>query len=151
MLKKFDKKAWAWAFYDWGNSAFATTVMAGFFPIFLKQYWSAGSDPTESTFQLGLGNGIAGLIIAVIAPALGAIADQGGAKKKFLLFFTIMGIVMTGALFFVQQGHWQMAVIIYIVATVGFNGGIVFYDALILDVAEEKKMDMVSAFGYSLG
>ncbi len=150
-LKKLDRGKWSWAFYDWANSAFATTVMAGFFPIFLKQYWSSGSDPNESTFQLGLANAIAGLVIAIIAPALGAIADRGGAKKKFLLFFTIMGIVMTGALYFVQQGNWLVAIIVFVVATVGFTGGNVFYDSLIIDVATDEESDFVSAFGYSLG
>ena len=150
-LKKLDRGKWSWAFYDWANSAFATTVMAGFFPIFLKQYWSSGSDPNESTFQLGLANAIAGLVIAIIAPALGAIADRGGAKKKFLLFFTIMGIVMTGALYFVQQGNWLVAIIVFVVATVGFSGGNVFYDSLIIDVATDEESDFVSAFGYSLG
>ena len=86
-LKNLNGTKWSWAFYDWANSAFATTVMAGFFPIFLKQYWSSGSDPTESTFQLGLANGVAGLVIAILAPALGEMADRGGAKKKFLMFF----------------------------------------------------------------
>jgi UMF1 family MFS transporter len=65
----------AWALCDWANSAFATTVMAGFFPIYFKQYWNAGIEATESTFRLGLANGIASLIIAVLAPVLGAIAD----------------------------------------------------------------------------
>ncbi len=150
-LKNLNGTKWSWAFYDWANSAFATTVMAGFFPIFLKQYWSSGSDPTESTFQLGLANGVAGLVIAILAPALGAMADRGGAKKKFLMFFTVIGIVMTGALFFVQQGDWLVAVIIFVVATIGFTGGNVFYDSLIIDVATPEESDFVSAFGYSLG
>ena len=72
--------------YDWANSAFATTVMAGFFPIFFKQYWSYGADVNVSTAQLGFGNSIASLLVAMMAPILGAIADKGSAKKKFLVF-----------------------------------------------------------------
>jgi len=75
------KKVISWALYDWGNSAFATTVMAGFFPIFFKQYWSTGSPAVESTFRLSAANSIAGLIKVVTAPILGAIADKGSAKK----------------------------------------------------------------------
>jgi len=85
---KEDKKAiLGWALYDWGNSAFATTVMAGFFPVFFKQYWSAGADVNMSTAQLGMGNSLASLLVALMAPILGAIADKGSAKKKFLIFF----------------------------------------------------------------
>src|SRR6185369_11479508 len=89
---------WAWALYDWGNSAFATTVMAGFFPGFFKQYWSAGTTATESTFQLGAANSIAAIVVALPAPLLGAIADKGGARKRLLLAFALLGALMTGAL-----------------------------------------------------
>ena len=83
-----DKKAvFGWAMYDWANSAFATTVMAAFFPIFFKQYWSAGTDPTVSTANLGLANSAASAFIAIAAPVLGAIADRGHSKKTFLFFF----------------------------------------------------------------
>ena len=81
----------AWAFYDWANSAFATTVMAGFFPVFFKQYWSVGADPTVSTFRLGLGNGLASLVIAFLAPLLGAMADRGGTRIRLLTLFTLLG------------------------------------------------------------
>ena len=147
-----DKKAiFGWAMYDWANSAFATTVMAGFFPIFFKQFWSVGADTTLSTARLGLANSIAGVAVALCAPILGAIADKGTSKKKFLLFFAFMGIVMTFALYMVSKGNWPMAVLLYVFATVGFSGGNIFYDSLITGVAPEKKMDVVSALGFSLG
>ncbi|MBL7102402.1 MAG: MFS transporter, partial [Desulfobacteraceae bacterium] len=147
-----DKKAiFGWAMYDWANSAFATTVMAGFFPIFFKQFWSVGADTTLSTARLGLANSIAGIAVALCAPILGAIADKGTSKKKFLLFFAFMGIVMTFALYMVSKGNWPMAVLLYVFATVGFSGGNIFYDSLITGVAPEKKMDVVSALGFSLG
>ncbi|MBU4126862.1 MAG: MFS transporter, partial [Proteobacteria bacterium] len=76
-----DKKAiFAWSMYDWANSAFATTIMAGFFPIFFKQFWSAGVDATVSTARLGMANSIAGIFVALFAPILGAIADRGTSK-----------------------------------------------------------------------
>jgi UMF1 family MFS transporter len=98
------KKVISWALYDWGNSAFATTVMAGFFPIFFKHYWSAGCSAPVSTFRLGAANSIASLIIVAAAPILGAIADKGSAKKRFLFFFAFLGALMTGALYFVGEG-----------------------------------------------
>ena len=145
------KKILSWAFYDWANSAFATTVMAGFFPVFFKQYWSAGREVTVTTFHLGAANSAASIIIALLAPILGAIADRGSAKKKFLVFFASMGIVMTGSLYFVEKGGWEIAVLLYVLAVVGFSGGNIFYDSLIVNVAAEEKMDFISALGFSLG
>jgi UMF1 family MFS transporter len=141
----------AWALYDWANSAFATTVLAGFFPLFFKKYWSAGSDVTVSTFQLGVANATASLVVAVMAPVLGAIADRSGARKRYLLLFAGMGVVMTGSLALVAQGQWPAAVAIYLFALVGFSGGNVFYDALLLDAAPHGRIDRVSALGFALG
>jgi MFS-type transporter involved in bile tolerance (Atg22 family) len=72
----------AWALCDWANSAFATTVMAGFFPVFFKQYWSAGTEASVSTFQLGVANSAGSLVIALLAPLLGAMADRGGGRRR---------------------------------------------------------------------
>jgi UMF1 family MFS transporter len=146
-----NKKIISWALYDWANSAFATTVMAGFFPVFFKQYWNVGVEVTTSTFRLGLANSVASLIVVALAPVLGAIGDKGGARKKFLLFFAAMGVVMTGSLFFVAKGAWQLAVLIYVLGIIGFSGGNVFYDSLLITVAPQSKEDMVSALGFALG
>jgi UMF1 family MFS transporter len=145
------KSIWSWALYDWANSAFTTTVMAGFFPVFYEQFWSTTENVNESTFYLGLGNSAASILIAILAPFLGAIADKGTAKKKFLIFFAIIGIVMTGGLWIVQQGHWQMALVFYALATAGFMAGNIFYDALLVGVASRKKLDYVSSLGFALG
>lgn len=150
-MSRMNRPAWAWTFYDWANSAFATTVMAGFFPIFLKQYWSVSDDPTESTFQLAMGNAIAGIIVAALAPVLGAIADRGGVRRKFLMLFTVLGVLATAGLYFVQQGDWQAAIILYVLGTVGFTAGVVFYDSLLVDVTEPKHFDFVSGMGYAIG
>lgn len=152
MSRDYDtRKVISWAMYDWANSAYATTVMAGFFPVFFKAYWSTGQNVNDSTLHLGVANAVASIVIVVLAPLLGAIADKGSARKKFLMFFTALGVVMTGGLFFVAQGQWVVAMMLFIFATIGFMGGNVFYDALIMVVAPEKKMDFVSALGYSLG
>jgi UMF1 family MFS transporter len=145
------KPVFAWAMYDWANSSFATTVMAGFFPVFFKQYWSAGTEPTVSTFRLGLGNGIASFAIALVAPLLGAIADRGGARVRMLAFFTLLGSVMTAALYWVAKGDWPTAVLVYALASVGFSGGCTFCDSLMTDVSEPREFDLVSAYGFSLG
>ena len=137
--------------YDWANSAFATTVMAGFFPLFFKAYWADPGNPEESTFYLGLANSLASIIVAALAPFLGAIADRGSAKKKFLFTFAFFGIIMTSGLWFVAQGYWQMAVIFYVAASVGFSGGNIFYDSLLPSIADESKVNYASSLGYALG
>lgn len=145
------KTIWGWAMYDWANSAFATTVMAGFFPLFFKAYWANPDNPTESTFYLGIANSVGSIIVAALAPFLGAIADKGTAKRKFLITFASLGVVMTGGLWMVAQGHWQMAVILYVLATVGFSGANIFYDSLLPSIATKKKADYTSSLGFSLG
>lgn len=141
----------SWALYDWANSAFATTVLAGFFPVFFQQFWSTGVDPTISTSRLGLANGIAGIVVAVLAPVLGALADRTAGRKAQLILFSSIGIAGTAVLSFVGQGEWGWAAACFIVAGIGFNAANIFYDALLLDVASERELDTVSAFGYSLG
>jgi len=142
---------WSWALYDWANSAFATTVMAGFFPIFFKMYWSAGFSVTESTYVLGVTNSVASLALAFLAPTLGAIADQGAYRKKLLLMFTLIGVAGSIGLGFVGQGQWMLAVSLFALGIVGFNGALPFYDALLMQVANEKDFDRISALGYGFG
>jgi len=140
-----------WALYDWANSAFATTVMAGFFPIFFKQYWSVGTEASVSTFRLGVVSGLGSLVIALAAPILGAMADRGGVRVRLLVFFTLLGAAMTAALYTVAEGEWVAAAVIYSLAGIGFWGGIIFNDALLMDVAEPPEYNRVSALGYGVG
>ncbi len=148
----YDRKAaFSWAFYDWANSAYATVVMASFFPIFFKQFWCGNIDTVISTARLGMANSVSGIIVALFAPVLGAMADRGGAKKKFLLFFLLLGTASTSALYFVSRGDWLHAVLLYIISIIGFSGGNVFYDSLLPVVSTERKMDYVSSLGFSLG
>ena len=150
-MKENKRAVWSWAFYDWGNSAYSTTVMAGFFPLFFKEYWADPHNPNQSTFYLGMANSIASVVVASLAPLLGSIADQGSAKKKFLTLFSFLGVIMTGGLWMVSQGNWQMAVVFYVMATIGFASGNVFYDSLLPGLASEERVDVVSSLGFGLG
>ena len=149
--KIINREVLSWAFYDWANSAFATTVMAGFFPIFFKSFWAEDLTGPESSAWLGTANSVSGLVIVCIAPFLGALADITNKKKLFLGLFAFLGIITTGSLFFIAQGMWVTAMIIYIFACIGFSGGNVFYDSLLINVSSNQNRNRVSALGYSLG
>ena len=152
MKELFQRKTLSWALYDWANSAFATTVIAGFFPIFFRDFWSGDVDGTLTTFRLGVASSISSLVIVVLAPILGAVSDRAGIKKKLLMVFAFIGIVSTFGLFLVGQGLWLPAIVLFVVASLGFSGANVFYDALLLDVAPTSdRIHQVSGFGYALG
>jgi UMF1 family MFS transporter len=142
---------WGWAIYDWANSAFATTVMAGFFPIFFKSYWSAGANVNQSTAMLGLGNSAASLLLALAAPLLGALADRASARKRLLLVFAYCGAAATAGLFLIGKGQWEAALLLYVVGILGFSGANLFYDALLPEVAPQDQVDRVSGLGFALG
>ena len=150
MFKK-NKEIISWSLYDWANSTFSTTVMAGFFPLFFKQYWSTATDVTVSTWYLGLANSAASVLVASLAPFLGAIADKASVKKKLLIFFAFIGVISTGSLSIVSQGQWKIAIIFYVIASIGFMSANIFYDSLLPSVASYQKRDFVSSLGYALG
>jgi len=145
------RTVWGWALYDWANSAFATTVMAAFFPVFFKQQWNWGVDVNLGTARLGLGNAAASLIVALMAPLLGAIADRSGRRKRFLIAFCYLGVLMTATLALIPKGQWALALLVYILGYIGFSGANIFYDALLPQVAPADRIDQVSSLGFALG
>lgn len=145
------KKVFAWALYDWANSSFATTVMVVFFPLFFKQYLTPDQDATTSTFWLGIANGVSSFVLAIMAPWLGALADRGNAHLRFLAAFTAIGVIPTALLAFVGPGEWVHAAVLFAIASLGFWGGLIFYDSMLVKVAPPRRIDSVSGFGYALG
>lgn len=141
----------AWALYDWGNSAFALSVLAVLFPLFLGSYWSAGDPGPAVTSRLTWATAIASIIVSLLAPMLGAIADSGGYRKRFLFMLTIIGAVSTASLSLVGLGGWIWALSLFVLASIGYYSAAVFYDSLIVDVSHPHYYSLVSSLGLSLG
>jgi UMF1 family MFS transporter len=145
------KKVFSWALYDWANSAYSTTIMAGFFPLFYKQYWSAGADSVVTTTRLGDLTAATSLVVALVTPGLGALADARGSKKKLLLIAAVMGWIGCMALGFLPEGAWVAASLWYAIATIGFNASSTFYDSLLPGLTKTNHTHRASSLGFSLG
>ncbi len=149
--KFLNRQVIAWAFYDWGNSAFALSVLAVLFPLFLGAYWSAGDPGTAVTSRLTWATAIASVIVSVIAPVIGAVADSGGFRTRFLFAFATFGAISTAALYIVEEGGWFWALSFYIFASIGYYSANVFYDSLIVDVCRPRYYSLVSSLGHAIG
>lgn len=149
MADKLKSKAIrAWTMYDWGNSAFATTIMAAVLPNYFLTYIATEQSLTLWGYTVAIGS----LLAAVMSPILGAIADFRGSKKLFMGIFVALGVTSTALMFFiVNPSDWLFACVLYILGTIGFAGSLVFYDALLPHVASPDEIDKVSAQGYALG
>ncbi len=147
----FTKAEWSWSFYDWANSSFATTVMAGFFQIFFKKYWSSGIDSELTTARLGVVLSASGLAIALLSPIFGAFTDLSGRKKQALFFTMICACASVVGLGLLGEGDWLPAMYLYGVAMFMFTASINFYDSLLPYVAEGERTNRVSILGYSMG
>ena len=146
-----NRNTFAWAFYDWANSAFALSVLAVLFPLVLGNYWSVGDGGATVTVRLGWITFAASAIVCITAPIFGTIADAGGYRKKFLFYLALIGAVMTASLGLVGQGNWPLALGVYLVASIGYYNSTVFYDSLLIDVTEPQHYSFVSTLGFSLG
>lgn len=150
--KSYKRKINAWVMYDWANSAFATTIMAGFMPIYFGAMAEAsGMEPQEATSAWGYVVTVALLVVALLAPGLGAMADRMGGKKRFLTIFAVIGALFSILLYIPHGSMWKLGGIIYIVANIGFAGANIFYNSLLPHVARRNDIDQVSTKGYALG
>ena len=141
----------AWAMYDWAISSFQTTITNAVFPIFFVKVAAGHLTPPQASQWWGNANTIGAILIAVLAPFLGAIADYRAAKKKFLVAFMLLGVASTAAMFFISRGQVLFASIIFVLSIGGATGSMTFYESLLPHIAREDEMDRVSTAGYALG
>jgi MFS transporter, UMF1 family len=141
----------AWAMYDWANSAFQTTIIAAVFPIYYQKVAAAGQPEALATSRFAWATTLAILVVAIIAPLLGAIADYTAIKKKLLGIFLAIGAAATAAMFWIQEGDWQLALTLFVIGNVGVAASIVFYESLLPHLVGEGDLDRVSSAGYAVG
>ena len=137
--------------YDWGVSAAQTTITTAVFPIFFVSYAGAGLDGTKASETWGIANTVGAVLIAVLAPLLGAVADYRAAKKRFLRLFMLLGVGSTLAMFFIGRGQILFASVLFILLLAGATGSMTFYESLLPHIAREDEVDRVSTAGYALG
>jgi UMF1 family MFS transporter len=141
----------AWAMYDWANSAFQTTIIAAVFPIYFHSVVAKDLGEALSTSRFAWATTIAIVIVAVIAPLLGAIADYAAMKKRMLAIFLFVGALSTIAMYWIRPGDWQLALGLFIIGNIGVAGSIVFYESLLPHLVSAAELDRVSSAGYAIG
>src|SRR5687768_3006354 len=144
-----EQRAWAW--YDWANSVYFTTVITAVFPSFFATYAAAGLEPARATARYGLITTASVLVVAIASPVLGALADHSGIKKKLLAMFMAIGVVACASMVFITEGNIALASALFFVGNIGVSGSLVFYDSLLPHVARPEETDRVSAAGYAMG
>lgn len=142
------KERWAWYLFDVGNSAYAAVVILAIYAAYFKEHVVGG---VEGSRLWGLSVGIAMLVVALIAPVLGVIADFAGSKKRFLLMFTALSCGATASLFFVGKGDVLLGMVLFILAEIGYRGGQVFYNSLLPEIADRENFGRVSGYGWAIG
>lgn len=145
------KEERSWILQDFGNSAYSITITTAILPLFFKSVAASHLADATSTAYWGYANSLATLLIALLAPLLGTIADFKGVKKKLFAAFTLTAIVSSALLATVGEGQWIYALAIYIVTAVAFNGSSIYYDAFLTDVTTDERMDDISSKGFGFG
>jgi MFS transporter, UMF1 family len=138
-----------WSLFDFANTSFSVLIVAVGFSLYFKGIVVGGSG--RGDFFWGLTVSLSMLLTALIAPVLGAASDQGHSRKLYLLGFTLVSVVCTALLYFVGPGMILIGALLFILANIGFEGGIVFYDAFLPLLATREKLGRISGYGFAMG
>ncbi len=144
------KKYYSWILYDWANSAYATIVLAGFFPIIFAEHFASSISPNERTLYLGISSSSASLVLIFIAPLFGLLSDKFSNKKLFLLMFALLSIISTLLLSSISRDSYVLASILFSISLLGFMMSNVFYDSMLLNFNSDEY-DKISSMGYAFG
>jgi len=142
-------RVFVWTLFDFANTSFSIIVVTFLYAVYFKKT-VAGSESIGDLYW-SISTSIAMLITAFISPVLGAIADYGAGKKRFLLFFTLLCILGTASLYFIGPGQIFWGIFIFVLANVGFEAGLVFYDAFLPEITAPKNYGRVSGYGFGMG
>lgn len=149
---RFNKKQWSWIFYDWANSGYGIIVTTAVLPVYFKSVaQSSGVSAANATAFWGYANSFGTLLVSILAPVLGALADYPHHKKRLMNYFSFLGIIMTFGLALVPSSQWQLLLGVYILSIIGYSAGNLFYDSFLTDVASNEEMDTLSSNGYAYG
>ena len=158
IYKKGDKKLLnAWAFYDWANSVYPLVISTAIFPIYFKNITNGETidflwfKSIENDAFIGYTSSFTFMILAIISPILSGIADSSGYKKLFMKIFCYMGSISCIMLYNFDMNNFDIGIIYYFLAIIGFWGSLVFYNSYLPDIAHINQQDFISAKGYSLG
>ena len=143
------KEIWSWCFYDFGNSAFTTLVITFIYSTYFTK--AIAENEIDGTFLWSQAIAITAVIVSLLSPILGAIADKGGYRKIFLALTTYMSIGATALLFFPIKGQILFALILVVIANVNFELGGVFYNAYLPEIVSLKKIGRISGIGWGAG
>ena len=143
------KEIWSWCFYDFGNSAFTTLVITFIYSTYFTK--AIAENEIEGTYLWSQAIAITAVIVSLLSPILGAIADKGGYRKIFLALTTYMSIGATALLFFPIKGQILFALILVVIANVNFELGGVFYNAYLPEIVSRKKIGRISGIGWGAG
>jgi MFS transporter, UMF1 family len=139
----------SWALFDFANTAFYVLILTVGYPLYFKEIVAGSSQ--QSDLLWGSSFSISMIIVALLSPILGAVADYGAGKKRFLGMFTALCILATAFLFYVHAGMIVAGMVFLILANIGFEAGLVFYDAFLPEISTERSYGRVSGYGYALG
>lgn len=143
------RAVWSWAFYDFANSAFATLVITFVYGTYFTQ--AIAPDAITGTALWSRAVTVTALIVAFCAPFLGALADRGGYRKRFVMIFTLVCVIATASLYRVLPGEIYAALVLVVIANVAFEFAEVFYNAFLADIAPPERIGRVSGYGWGLG